>query len=141
MKTISFISILLFLCFSLISISIASEALPLANENGDYAKRTAHLYWIVVDTDPSGLNGRLSPDFPSDWENPTIGWPKMNIGQWPVVKRFAKGTILNGCMGNCGVLHYDVNNKPWLMVSVGIKHICFVRANSKYIKPVRISTE
>jgi hypothetical protein len=92
-----------------------------------------------VDTDPDGLNGRLSPDFPTDWKNCGAQWPQSDPGTWPVVARFYKGTILNATTGNLGVNFIkDSRGKNWIMVRISADKVCFVRANSKFLKPVRI---
>jgi len=33
----------------------------------------------------------------------------------------------------------DNNVNPWLMVTIDFDKVCFVRANSRYIKPVSVS--
>jgi len=113
-------------------------SLPVPDGKGDYWKRTTHRFWMVVDRDHHGLNGRLSKEFPSNWEDPRSEWPKqMNIDEWPVVARFSRGSILNGTGGNMGIIFVkDIHGDSWMMVNTGINRICFVRANSRYIKPV-----
>jgi len=132
------IFILLFISISFFP-AAGEEELPLPDENGNYCGGTTHRHWIVVDKDFNGLNGRLADNFPKDWEDPRSLWPGGNIGQWPVVHRFYPGSILNACMGNRGIIFLnDDNGNPWIMISVSMDEVCFVRANSKYIKPVRV---
>ena len=132
--------ILIIFCFSW-SFSFSEEQLPQSDKNGDYGNRTTHIYWKVVDPDPEGLNGRLADDFPADWEDIRASWPETNVAQWPVVTKFSTGSILTACPGNCGIIFLkDKNGKSWLMVyrdPVKKSKVCFVRANVKYIKPVR----
>jgi hypothetical protein len=131
----------LILSFFFISLSFASE-LPKADKNGDYKGRTLHRYWLVTDKDYNGLNGRLSEDFPKDYESPRSVWPKSNVAEWPVVAKFLPGTILNGRNGNVGIIFInDKNGNPWIMISIDMDKYCFVRANKKYIKPVIIKEE
>ncbi len=117
-------------------------SLPVPDKNGDYISGTrSQVYWIVVDTDyNNGLNGRLAANFPRNWEDINAKWPEdKNIGAWPVVARFHHGSVLNAARGNAGIImQKDENNKPWIMMQIDAERVCFVRANSKYIKPVRI---
>jgi hypothetical protein len=120
------------------AVAQAAPDLPKPNPMGDYATRTGHRFWIVVDPDPRGLNCRWSPAMPANWYDPAAILPPANIGQWPIVRRFKKATILTSNTAPAGfALMYDLNNKPWLKVKVGSKEqICLVRANSQFIRPV-----
>lgn len=115
------------------------DPLPVPDKNGDY--REYSNYWIVVEDQRGseiGFYGRLSAEFPERWYDLNAKWPEdKNIGAWPIVSEFMQGMILNGCCGNRGIIVLrDQNNKPWLMVRIDKNRVCFVRANSKYIKPV-----
>lgn len=115
---------------------------PTQDKQGDYHHCRNQKYWIVVDQDwKNGFNGRLSSDFPSNWDDCDSRWPeKPDISSWPVVIKFFPDMLLNGCQGNCGTITIEDNKgNPWLMVRIGIDKICFVRANSRYIKPVSVS--
>lgn len=132
---------MLFLIFCLnINLLWAQNGLPQPDKNGDFRDRFVHPYWIVTDTDSGGLNGRLSPDFPINWEDCGAIWPKYpKISGWPVVIKFSSGMILNAVNGNCGMIRIDdENKKPWMMIRIDNDKICFVRSNIKYIKPVQV---
>jgi len=63
---------------------------------------------------------------------------KHNVSQWPVVTAFRRGQRLQAVTGNNGnqIMIADSQGKPWLPVSTD-KGNCFVRANSRFIKPIR----
>lgn len=115
--------------------------LPNADNNGDYSKKTSHKKWIVVDSDPNGVNCRWSQEMPTNWYAPDAKLPRLNISQWSVVRRFQKNTpsqTLNANLTPAGFATlFDESGKPWLKVSIGAnEQICFVRANKKYIQPI-----
>jgi hypothetical protein len=113
--------------------------LPRPNSVGDYAQRTSHQSWVVVDPDPNGVNCRWSKAMPENWYAPDAKYPPLTIGQWAIVKRFRRNTILTANLTPAGFATMtDTLNKPWLKVSMGENdQICLVRANSKFIRPVR----
>lgn len=121
---------------------LASEGLPKADSNGDYSGKTSHQKWIVVDPDPDGVNCRWSEEMPTSWYAPNTKLPALSISQWPVVRRFTKDTSSQNLTANTTpaglVTINDESGKPWLKVSIGSNdQICLVRANSKYVQPVR----
>lgn len=80
--------------------------------------------WRVVA--PSGLLGRRSPDASS-----------------PVVARFAAGTVLQADVGRGGsdevwINARDAAGQPWMRVRTraGRDLDCYVRANSRFVRPV-----
>lgn len=116
-----------------------NEPFPKTDKNGDYILPFSHIYWEVADKDPNGLNGRLSKDFPVNWNDARTKWPNSNVAKWPVVARFGYGKVLNAVNGNRGINRMlDANGKPWLMIEISKGKYCFVRANKKYIVPVRM---
>jgi hypothetical protein len=125
------------LALASLSFTISAQDLPRPNQYGDYT-RTSHTNWVVVDRDPRGLNCRLHEDFPTDWFAPHAIYPRMNVWTWNIVDRFVKGTHLLANISPAGFATMgDERNKPWLKVSIGDnEEICFVRANSTFIKPV-----
>ena len=131
---------LLILCCSLLPAFAQGENSE-PDKNGNYSTMCFCTTWEVVDPDPAGLNGRLDTGFYKEWYAPCAEWNEMNIGEWPVIRTFSKGTILiaNGTpAGFIGT--YDDNGNPWMKVTIGPDdEICFVRANSKYIKPVELT--
>jgi hypothetical protein len=136
-------SLLILACVLLPVAAIASEDLPRTNANGDYATRTSHRSWVVVDPDPQGLNCRWSSNLPDNWFSPSAQLNLNDIDQWDVVRRFRKNTVLVANTSPAGfALLYDSRNKPWLKVSIsGKDRICLVRANSQFIQPVNLSTD
>ncbi len=118
------------------------EPLPTADANGDYSGKTGHVKWIVVDPDPNGVNCRWSDDMPTAWYAPDAKLPTLNISQWSVVRRFAQNTPERYLQANLTPAGFatieDDSGKPWLKISIGSgDKICLVRANSKYVQPVR----
>ena len=63
---------------------------------------------------------------------------KHNVSQWAVVTTFRRGQRLEAVTGNNAnqIMISDTQGKPWLPVSTE-KGNCFVRANSRFIKPIR----
>lgn len=111
---------------------------PTANANGDYAQRTSHRRWLVVDPDPRGLNCRWSRSMPLDWYAPHAQLPQMNVLQWQIVRRFPSNTVLTANTTPAGFATIsDDRGFPWLKVSIGPEEqICLVRANRRYIRPI-----
>ena len=137
------VSLIIFTLLLLLSTSSAyaqSMPFPKADKNGDFVIR-GYPYWEVVDTDPAGLNGRLSMDHSYEWFSPGCEYRKRNIYEWPVVRRFKKGTLLLADLSPAGFCtSFDDRGKPWIRVSIDSEFggiICYVRANEKYIKPVK----
>lgn len=124
----------LFLSLSL----AASGQLPQADARGEYSRRTLHTHWLVVDTDPEGLNGRLARDFPVNYDSVAAPWPSSPPLSWPVVARFTSGSLLRARTGNVGVIRIqDPQGRSWMMVTRPEgSGICFVRAHRRYIRPV-----
>lgn len=129
----------------------SSAVFPKADKDGEYAGRYPYPIWRVVDPDPSGLNGRLAADFPKDWDSCNARWPKMDesMYQWPVIRTFRKGSLLMGQTTNAGSAvmgaFIRVGNaekvERWLFVKLGLNgELCFVRAKSQYIEPVKLYT-
>ena len=119
--------------------SAQEMALPKADKNGDYMIR-GYPWWQVVDEDPAGLNGRLSMDHPFQWFSPGCGYENDKIYNWPVIRRFRKGTILPADLSPAGFcISMDDRGKPWVRVSIDTESggiICYVRANKNFIRPV-----
>lgn len=118
------------------------DALPTADSNGDYSGKTSHQKWIVVDPDPDGVNCRWSEAMPTAWYAPDAKLPSLNISQWSVVRRFTKNTPSQSLQANLTPAGFatlmDDSGKPWLKVNIDSNdQICLVRANSKYIQPVK----
>ncbi|WP_293145119.1 MULTISPECIES: hypothetical protein [unclassified Microcoleus] len=125
-------------------------ALPVANQQGDYTGLLARqrgnrqVNWVVVDSDSQGLNCRMAQRFRSisvdglDAPDELFERNKHNVSQWPVVTTFRRGERLQAVTGNNAnqIMIADSNGKPWLPISTD-KGNCFVRANSRFVKPVR----
>jgi hypothetical protein len=112
--------------------------LPTPDRSGDY-RQTDHQLWIVIDPDANGLNCRWSRMIPSNWDDPSIRLPRMNIRDWSIVRRFMQNTVLVANTSPAGFVTFqDEDNKPWLKVRIGAENqICLVRANRDFIRPIR----
>jgi hypothetical protein len=117
--------------------SVAAADMPFAtpDRNGDYASNYAPIQgkslgrgemagslWQVI---ASGLNCRVDSGV-----------------QFPIVRSFSRGTVLQANVGRGGsdevVINWkDKQGKPWMRVrsEAGESYECAVRANSRYIKP------
>jgi hypothetical protein len=125
-------------------------ALPVANPQGDYpvpparARGNRQVNWVVVDSDSQGLNCRMAQRFRSisvdalDAPDELFEKNKHNVSQWPVVTTFRRGKWLQAVTGNNAnqIMIADSQGNPWLPISTD-KGNCFVRANSRFVKPVR----
>ncbi|MCC3583796.1 MAG: hypothetical protein JGK24_06820 [Microcoleus sp. PH2017_29_MFU_D_A] len=125
-------------------------ALPVANQQGDYTGLLARqrgnrqVNWVVVDSDSQGLNCRMAQRFRSvsvdalDAPDELFEKNKHNVSQWPVVTTFRRGQRLQAVTGNNAnqIMIADSQGKPWLPISTD-KGNCFVRANSRFVKPIR----
>ncbi|MEG4485842.1 hypothetical protein [Microcoleus sp. D2_18a_B4] len=125
-------------------------AVPVANKQGDYPVPPARqrgnrqVNWVVVDSDSQGLNCRMAQRFRSisvdglDAPAELFERNKHNVSQWAVVTAFRRGKRLQAVTGNNAnqIMISDSQGKPWLPISTQ-KGNCFVRANSRFIKPIR----
>ncbi|MEL6602734.1 MAG: hypothetical protein AAFP20_05845 [Cyanobacteria bacterium J06614_10] len=111
---------------------------PNSNRVGDFAVRTGHLFWTVVDPDENGLSCRWSPDAPADWYSPAATFSDRAFYQWPAVRSFDYGTVLTANITPAGFATLtDSRGLPWLKVRQGDNdEICLVRANASYILPL-----
>ncbi|MGI0487982.1 hypothetical protein ACN4EK_21290 [Pantanalinema rosaneae CENA516] len=118
---------------------VLAQSVPVADSTGDFSRRTSHEKWIVVDDDANGLNCRWSSAMPTEWYAPDAKYPRMNVREWSVVRRFPYNTVLVANMTPAGMVTLlDESNKPWLKVTIGDNdQICLVRANSSFIRPLR----
>ncbi|MBL1177325.1 hypothetical protein [Pantanalinema sp. GBBB05] len=134
-----FLAITVFALVAFTATPALAQSLPVADSNGDFSRRTGHEKWIVVDRDPDGLNCRWSSEIPTEWYAPDAQYPRMNIREWSVVRRFPYNTVLVANMTPAGmVTMFDEANKPWLKVTIGDNDkICLVRANNSFIRPLR----
>lgn len=130
---------LIALMFCLVPTIAVAAPLPKPNSTGDYAGNIGHQSWVVVDPDPDGVNCRWSKAMPTNWYAPDAKLPPLTIGQWAIVKRFSRNTILKANLTPAGFATItDTLKKPWLKVDIGENdRICFVRANARFIRPVR----
>lgn len=123
-----------------------ASATPVPNHQGDYIGSTTLGYktWEVVDTDPHGLNCRMmqevqpmildAMDLPLALEQDY----QQDIVNWNVVFSFKQGARLNAVIGNGRfnqIMRMDDRGRPWLGIRTG-KGDCFVRANSRFVRPV-----
>jgi hypothetical protein len=118
--------------------ALAEPPVPKPHSGGDYWIYNEHTWldWEVVCTE---LVGRMTPSWPQDDQDPgallKVDWL---VPQWPVVAKFAKGTRLQAIPDEVGgILIKDIDGSSWMKVDTGKGGFCFVRANAKYLKPVR----
>jgi hypothetical protein len=125
-------------------------ALPVANQQGDYtgllARQRGNLQsnWVVVDSDSQGLNCRMAQRFRSfyvnahDMPDELFARNKHHVSQWQILTTFQRGERLRAVAGNLNnqMMIADIQGKPWLPIVTKQGH-CFVRANSRFIKPIR----
>ncbi|MGL5082160.1 MAG: hypothetical protein ACRC8A_11800 [Microcoleaceae cyanobacterium] len=98
------------------------------DRNGDFPiRQTYHGTWQVADPDSKGLNCRAN--IPPSADSDTI------------VTTFPKDTLLNTVKRERGVFEIgeDRQGFPWLRVQLhgGGKRECWVRANRKYVVPIK----
>lgn len=130
----SFFPVTVAVLISSTPIPYRNTQLPVPDQKGDYYSiqvisrdgklvegvRGEHRYWQVL---TAGLNCRKAPGTDNK-----------------IIRQFAKNDVLEaGSFGRGGsdeviVIQKDKTDKPWLRVVIK-EGQCFVRANSKYIKP------
>lgn len=103
--------------------TIAAPVMPTADPNGDYYFVREARRWRVVDRDPNGLNCRSGPG-----------------ANYPVVEVKVTGETLFLASEHFGgsppYINLDERDLPWLKVDGGYESYCFVRANSRFIRPI-----
>lgn len=121
-----------------VSLDTKSDCVPDAQGNFSGARAIIQSHWFVTDNDPNGLNGRLSNEWPANWDAVNADWPDTAmVRAWQVVDRFKRGEVLSSAWGNRGaIMVFDAAKKPWLLVRRSNGGVCFVRANQGFISPV-----
>ncbi len=119
----------------------AQPPLPKPYGGGEYWVRNENT-WVEWEVCSAELSGRQTPQWPEDDQEPEallhIDWL---IGRWPVVSKFSKGTVLQACPDPVGgTIWKDIDGASWLRVLRPEGGHCFVRANSKFIKPLKRET-
>jgi hypothetical protein len=114
------------------------QPVPKPHGGGDYWIYNEHT-WLDWEVTCPELVGRITPAWPQDDQAPgallKIDWL---VPQWPVVAKFVKGTRLHAVPDEGGgILIKDIDGSSWMKVDSGKGGFCFVRANSKYIRPVK----
>lgn len=126
----------------LTSMAFANVVPPSPDGNGDYTSGArGWYYWQVTDNDPAGLNCRATREFADGY------WIlsddlRDDIQNFPVLRRFPLGTLLIVNYAPAGfALWHDDAGKPWLRVSLArdSDSMCFVRAHSRYVRPISTS--
>ncbi len=122
--------------------AFAEPPVPKAHAGGDYWIYNEHCWmdWEVICPE---LVGRITPTWPETDDDPgallKIDWL---VPQWPVVARFAKGARLRAVPDEVGgILIKDIDGGSWMKVETPNGRFCFVRANSKYIRPIRVAAK
>ena len=110
---------------------------PVADDSGDFSRRTGYNLWQVSDTDPAGVNCRWSPEMPEEWYSPATDWSDTDFQNWPVTRTFEYGTKLVSDGSPAGFMRVvDSRGLPWLKIKVGDNNqICLIRANTRYVVP------
>ena len=128
----------LFLLLLLPALSLAQPATPPKPfSGGDYWVRNENT-WTEWEVTCNELSGHLSPAWPANDEEPgallNLDW---RMGGWPVVIKFPKGQHLRARPDSVGgSMWKDFDGNTWLRVENGDGQFCFVRANSRFLKPV-----
>ncbi|MCT7969736.1 hypothetical protein NG799_25825 [Laspinema sp. D1] len=110
-------------------VAVAAEPYPQADENGDYyivnGQGSGMPYeWEVVDPDPNGLNCREL-----DRSARNIN----DIYNFPIRTALPTGERISSPR-----INLDDRGLPWLWVgSSATRYPCFVRANSRFVRPIR----
>ena len=110
---------------------------PKPFSGGDYWVRNENT-WSEWEVTCNELSGHLSPAWPANDEEPgallNLDW---RMGGWPVVIKFPKGQHLKARPDSVGgSMWKDFDGNTWLRVQNGDGQFCFVRANSRFLKPV-----
>lgn len=119
----------------------ASPPPPRAYSGGDYWVRCENT-WLDWEVTSAQLNGHLTPVWPSNDEEPgallNIDW---QMQRWPVVARFTKGERLKARPDSVGgIMWKDLDGSSWMRVVLPDGQSCFVRANSRFVKPIKVET-
>ena len=119
----------------------AQPPLPKAHSGGDYWVRNENT-WIDWEVSASELAGRLSPNWPVNDEEPgallQVDW---RIEAWPLVCKFSKGDRLKARPDSVGgSMWKDFDGSTWMRVQRNENEFCFVRANARFLKPVKVET-
>lgn len=127
-------------------------AIPAPDAEGDYripsTRGNRHINWVVVDSDPKGLNCRMAKEFQqfsldgADAPAALYENKRHNIGQWPVVATFREGDRLQAVTGNFAqqIMLTDLADQPWLPIEISSQNNsrnCFIRANRRFIRPLK----
>jgi hypothetical protein len=130
-------------------------ALPTPNQQGDYTdtrRGNRQINWQVVDSDPKGLNCRLSSKYlPQNKSDNVIDRLlevnyRVDIPKWQVVASYRQGQRLKAETGNMAqqIIIFDSRNKPWLPIMMNQPEVnqgaapkyCLIRANRQFIRPI-----
>ena len=107
----------------LIQLVVADDSIPRPNKKGDYYLESSWKQWLVVTKDTSGLKCRRGS------------------GQnYPIFKIFNNNEVIfqSTQTDPSGTIN-DKYGKPWLVSLPGTYQYnspCYVRANSKFIRPI-----
>jgi hypothetical protein len=121
----------------------STEPLPSPNNQGDYMGRAYHTYWEVVDSDPKGLNCRMTNSSFEELMRADNRTP-FEFFNWSIVGVLKQGQRFQSFPSNAGGTFHDTRGLPWLFVgknyATGGVQRCFIRANSQFVKPVQSSS-
>lgn len=120
-----------------------SEQLPLPTprSNGDYP-RSLHQNWQVTPPNTQGVECRMLGNTTYEQLADPGNKQRLNIGNWPIVGRFQPGQTFDSELGPAGFgVVYDTKRQPWIYVEKtddqGAPSQCFIRANQRFVQPIR----
>lgn len=110
---------------------------PRPYSGGDYWLRIEQP-WLDWEVTCPELAGRLTPSWPTNDEEPgallEIDWA---VSRWPVIRKFAKGDHIKARPDSVGgTMIKDLDGSSWMRVQLEDGRMCFVRANSRYLRPL-----
>ena len=112
---------------------------PRPFSGGDYWVRNENT-WLDWEVTCPQLSGHLTNSWPENDEEPgallPIDW---RMHKWPVVIKFGQGERLKARPDSVGgIMWKDFDGSTWMRVQMNETQFCFVRANAKYLKPIKL---
>lgn len=119
---------------------ISQLPLPKPRSNGDYP-RSPHQSWQTT-PNSQGVACRMLGNFTYEQLADPRNQRALNIEAWPIVGRFQAGQSFNIELGPAGFgVVYDTKRQPWIYVEktnqAGAPSQCFIRANQRFVEPIR----
>lgn len=119
---------------------ISQLPLPKPRSNGDYP-RSPHQNWQTT-PNSQGVECRMLGNITYEQLGDPRNQRALNIEAWPIVGRFKPGQAFDIELGAAGFgVVYDTKRQPWIYVEktdqAGAPSQCFIRANQRFIQPIR----